>query len=155
MGPLPGTVLRAAPCLLGLYSIVAILFHEMPATERVGHVLWPRKVAVTFSDALCSVRLRPWSEGVLRQPGIGSGMKKLPVAMRELLLAVVKLPGAKRGFILLPRPRLVERSFGWAARSRRLANDHERLTETPERMHYVAFGFLVLRKAEPLFCWSS
>lgn len=80
-----GTVLRAAPCLLGLYSVVAILFHAMPAAERVGHVSWPGKAAVTFSDALVSVRLRLWSEGVFREPGIGPGLEKLPAAMRALL----------------------------------------------------------------------
>lgn len=70
-------------------------------------------------------------------------------------LEVVKLPEAKRGFVLLPRRWVVERSLGWAARFRRLAKDYERLTETLEGMHYVAFSFLMLRKAEPLFCWSS
>ena len=70
-------------------------------------------------------------------------------------LAVVKLPEAKRGFVLLPRRWVVGRSFGWAARFRRLARDYERLTETLEGMHYLAFSLLMLRKAEPLFCWSS
>ena len=68
---------------------------------------------------------------------------------------MVKLPEAKRGFVLLPRRWVVERSLGWAARFRRLAKDYERLTETLEGMHYVAFSFLILRKAAPLFCWSS
>jgi len=42
-------------------------------------------------------------------------------------LEVVKLPAAKRGFVLLPRRWVVERSFAWAARFRRLAKDYERL----------------------------
>ena len=70
-------------------------------------------------------------------------------------LEVVKLPEAKRGFVLLPRRWVVERSFGWAARFRRLAKDYERLTETLEGLHYVAFSFLMLHKAAPLFEWSS
>ena len=70
-------------------------------------------------------------------------------------LAVVKLADAQRGFVLLPRRWVVERSFGWAARFRRLARDDERLTETWEGMHDVAFSLLMLRKATPLFCWSS
>ena len=68
---------------------------------------------------------------------------------------MVKLPEAKRGFVLLPRRWVVERSFGWAARFRRLARDYERLTETLEGMHYLAFSLLMLRQAEPHFCWSS
>jgi transposase len=70
-------------------------------------------------------------------------------------LAVVKLDEAKRGFVLLPRRWVIERSFGWAARFRRLAKDYERLTETLEGMHYVAFSILMLHKAAPHFCWSS
>jgi transposase len=70
-------------------------------------------------------------------------------------LEVVKLAEAKRGFVLLPRRWVVERSFGWAARFRRLARDYERLTETLKGLHYVAFSFLMLHKAAPLFAWSS
>ena len=43
-------------------------------------------------------------------------------------LEVVKLPEAKKGFVLLPRRWVVERSFGWMARFRRLARDYERLS---------------------------
>jgi transposase len=49
-----------------------------------------------------------------------------------IALSVVKLPEAKKGFVLLPRRWVVERSFGWAARFRRLARDYERLPETPD-----------------------
>ena len=70
-------------------------------------------------------------------------------------LEVVKLPEAKKGFVLLPRRWVVERSFGWMARFRRLARDYERLSETLEGLHYVAFSFLMLHKAAPQFCWSS
>ncbi|PPU54681.1 transposase, partial [Xanthomonas codiaei] len=45
-------------------------------------------------------------------------------------LHVVKLPEAKKGFVLLPRRWVVERSFGWVNRFRRLARDYERLPET-------------------------
>jgi len=76
-------------------------------------------------------------------------------ADRGIELEVVKLPEAKRGFVLLPRRWVAERSFGWAARFRRLARDYERLTETLAGLHYVAFGLLMLHKAAPLFVWSS
>ena len=70
-------------------------------------------------------------------------------------LTVVELPEAKRGFVLLPRRWVVERSFGWAARFRRLARDDERLGEALAGLHYVAFSLLMLHKAAPLFEWSS
>ena len=38
-------------------------------------------------------------------------------------LQVVKVPEAKKGFVLLPRRWVVERSFGWIARFRRLSRD--------------------------------
>jgi transposase len=60
-------------------------------------------------------------------------------------LEVVKLPDAKRGFILLPRRWVVERSFAWAARFRRLARDYERLPETLKGLHFLVFACLMLK----------
>jgi transposase len=56
-------------------------------------------------------------------------------AQHGLRLAVVKHPEAKRGFVLLPRRWVVERSFAWAARFRRLARDYERLATTLAGYH--------------------
>jgi transposase len=67
-----------------------------------------------------------------------------------LQLEVVKLPEAKRGFVLLPRRWVVERSFAWAARFRRLAKDYERLPETVAGLHFLVFACLMLVKAAPL-----
>jgi transposase len=61
-------------------------------------------------------------------------------------LEVVKLPTAKRGFILLPRRWVVERSFAWMARFRRLARDYERLAETLVGLHFVAFAMLLAQR---------
>lgn len=62
-----------------------------------------------------------------------------------LQLEVVKLPEAKKGFVLLPRRWVVERSFAWAARFRRLARDYERLPETLEGLSFLAFAILMLK----------
>jgi len=59
-------------------------------------------------------------------------------------LEVVKLPEAKRGFVLLPRSFVVERSFAWMTRFRRLARDYERLPETLAGLHLLAFIVLML-----------
>jgi len=72
-------------------------------------------------------------------------------AEHGIQLEVVKHPEAKRGFVLLPRRWIVERSFAWAARFRRLARDYERLPETLEGLHFVAFAVLMLARAWPLF----
>lgn len=60
-------------------------------------------------------------------------------------LIVIKLPEAKKGFVLLPRRWVVERSFGWMARFRRLARDYERLPDTLAGLHYLAFAILMLK----------
>ena len=62
-----------------------------------------------------------------------------------LRLEVVKLPEAKKGFILLPRRWVVERSFAWAARFRRLARDYERLPNTLKGLTFLAFAILMLK----------
>jgi transposase len=64
-------------------------------------------------------------------------------AQEGIHLEVVKLPDAKLGFVLLPRRWVVERSFGWLARFRRLARDYERLPETLAGLHYLAFAILL------------
>jgi transposase len=58
---------------------------------------------------------------------------------------VVKLPEAKKGFVLLPRRWVVERSFAWTSRFRRLAHDFERLPETFRTLHFLAFAILMLQ----------
>jgi transposase len=59
-------------------------------------------------------------------------------------LEVVKLPSAKCGFVLLPRRWVVDRSFAWLARFRRLSRDYERLPTTLAGLHWLAFACLLL-----------
>jgi transposase len=61
-------------------------------------------------------------------------------------LEVVKLPEAKKGFVLLPKRWGVERSNAWAARCRHLARDDERLAVTLAGLHFVAFAILMLKR---------
>jgi len=65
-------------------------------------------------------------------------------AAQGIRLVVVKLEEAKRGFVLLPRRWVVERSFAWASRFRRLARDYERLPQTVAGLHWLAFLTLML-----------
>ena len=67
-------------------------------------------------------------------------------ASQGIQLEVVKLPQVKKGFVLLPRRWVVERSFAWAARFRRLARDYERLSWTLAGIHFVAFAILMLHR---------
>jgi transposase len=67
-------------------------------------------------------------------------------AAHGIRLEVVKLPETKRGFVLLPRRWVVERSNAWMARFRRLARDYERLPETLAGLHFLAFAILMLAR---------
>lgn len=68
-------------------------------------------------------------------------------ATESVDLIVVRLPEAKKGFVLLPRRWVVERSFAWLTRFRRLVRDYERYPSTLAGWHVVAFVCLLLSKA--------
>lgn len=67
-------------------------------------------------------------------------------AEHGIVLEVVKLPDAKRGFVLLPRRWVVERSFAWASRFRRQARDDERLPATVCGLQCVAVACVMLQQ---------
>ena len=67
-------------------------------------------------------------------------------AEQDIRLEVVKLPEVKKGFVLLPRRWVVERSFAWTTRFRRLTRDYERLPQTLAGLHFVAFAILMLTR---------
>jgi hypothetical protein len=83
------TVLRAAPCLFGLYTVVALLFQVLPESKRSGAVSWPGKEGVTFSDALAAVRRWLWSEWVFPRAEGGTAVEKLSPSLREVILAAL------------------------------------------------------------------
>lgn len=66
-------------------------------------------------------------------------------ALHGMKLEVVKHHEAKRGFVLLPRRWVVERTFAWAARFRRLTRDYERLAQTLAGYHWLALAMLMLK----------
>ena len=68
----------------------------------------------------------------------------------KIELQVVKLAEAKHGFVLLPKRWVVERSFAWAARFRRLAKDYERLPTTVAGLHFLVFASLMLGQVTDL-----
>ncbi|TXG84868.1 MAG: IS5 family transposase [Thermomicrobiales bacterium] len=71
-------------------------------------------------------------------------------AAQGIDLLVVKLPTAKRGFVLLPKRWVIERDFGWMSRFRRLARDQERLAEVLRGFHLVAFTMLMWSQVLPV-----
>lgn len=62
------------------------------------------------------------------------------------VLDVVKRPEGAKGFTVLPRRWVVERTFSWLSRSRRLSRDFERLAESEEAMVYIRMTHLMVRR---------
>jgi transposase len=119
-----------------------LALHVTPANEQERAQLGPLTLAVQQVTG-GSVELAYVDQGYTgdepQQVAEGHGMR----------LEVVKLPEAKRGFVLLPRRWVVERSFAWTTRFRRLVRDYERLPETLVGLHFVAFACLMLSRVVP------
>ena len=69
----------------------------------------------------------------------------------KLLMEIVRRSDQQRGFVVLPRRWVVERTFGWLVRHRRLVRDYETLPETSEAMIYLAMIRLMLKRLD---CYS-
>jgi transposase len=124
------------------------------AVDTLGHLL---ALLVTAADAPERAQVGELAEAVQAATGETvevafvdqgyTGQEPAEAAAAQgIRLEVVKLPAAKRGFVLLPRRWVVERSFAWTARFRRLARDYERLPETLAGLHYLAFAILLLTR---------
>jgi DDE superfamily endonuclease len=89
-GRTKATVLRVAPCLFGLFSVVCLLYERLRARGRAtATVSWPGKDGVTFSDAITTVRRWLWVDWVFAHHGRGETFSKLPRAFRGTLLSAL------------------------------------------------------------------
>lgn len=81
------TVLRMAPCLFGLYSIVALLYARLPQRyATAGRIQWRGKRDVTFSDAITAVRRWLWVEWVFATIGHRVVLALIPRRIREAII---------------------------------------------------------------------
>jgi hypothetical protein len=82
------SVLRMAPCLLGLFSVVCLIFAEYAKHHRirVRSTKWYMKTEPTFSDAVATVRRLFWHKTIFAQASNHKGFKKLPPKLQYLLL---------------------------------------------------------------------
>jgi len=123
------------------------------AVDTLGHLLALR---VTPADEQDRAQIKHLSKEVQKITGKSvelafvdqgyTGEKPAEDAAKQgIQLEVVKLPKAKRGFVLLPRRWVVERSLAWMARFRRLSKDYERLSATLKTMHFIAFACILLK----------
>ena len=94
-------------------------------------------------------------EAAFADQGYTGDAAEAAAAENGIRLIIVRLSEAKQGFVLLPRRWVVERSFGWLARFRRLARDCERLPELLAGFHLIAFGTIMLSRLAALQALSS
>jgi transposase len=133
------------------------------AVDTLGHLLALRFTAASEQDRAQVGQLREAVQEVTGErveiayvdQGYTGQQAAESAATHGILLEVVKLPEAKRGFVLLPRRWVVERSFAWAARFRRLARDCERLPETLAGLHYLAFVTLMVKRFVEILAQSA
>src|SRR5919202_2294633 len=125
------------------------------AVDTLGHLLTALVTAADEQDRAQVAHLAGVVQAVTGETGEPAYVDQgytgeataADAAAQGIRLEVVKLPEAKRGFVLLPRRWVVERSFGWASRFRRLARDYERLPETVRGLHFIAFACLMVHRA--------
>jgi len=116
-----------------------LALHVTPATDQDrGEV---GQLTEELQEACCeSVKLAFVDQGYTGENASEAA------AENGIELEVVKLNEPKRGFVLLPRRWVVERSFAWLARFRRLAKDYERLPTTLAGLHFIAFACIMLNR---------
>jgi transposase len=133
------------------------------AVDTLGHLL---AVLITPADAQDRAQVAALAAAVQEatgqsvelayvDQGYTGAQAAADVEAEGIRLEVVKLDEAKRGFVLLPRRWVVERSFAWAARFRRLAKDYERLPEMVAGLHFLAFVSLMLHRLVTTVAQSS
>ena len=122
------------------------------AVDTLGHLLALKVTAANEQEraqvAALAARLQEVTGGTVEVAFVDQGYTGEATAGEAqrsgIRLEVVKHAGAKRGFVLLPRRWVVERSFAWLGRFRRLARDYERLAEVLAGWHWLAFLTVLL-----------
>ncbi len=123
---------------LGL--VLAVVVHPANIQDRDGAKLLLAGLANTF------LRLRHiWADGGYAGQLI-QWVRNLRGDFRPIELEIVKRSDDVRGFKVLPRRWVVERTFGWLGRFRRMSKDYEFHTSTSEAMIHIAMIGVMLRR---------
>jgi putative transposase len=118
--------------------LLAVVVHSASVQDRDGVKLVTEGIKAKFP------RLKLiWADGAY-EAAVGWAKQ-----FGRFVLELVRKPAGQKGFVLLPRRWVVERTFAWLVRCRRLARDYERLTESSEAMVHVAMIRLMLRRLKP------
>jgi putative transposase len=118
---------------LGL--IIAVVVHAANIQDRDGAKL-------VLAQLVVYPRLRLiWADG-----GYAGALVQWVKEFAGWVLEIVRRSDSVKGFVVLKRRWVVERTFAWLGRQRRLSKDYEQLTETSEAMIYIAMTVLMARR---------
>ncbi|HEX9597249.1 MAG TPA: IS5 family transposase [Anaerolineales bacterium] len=120
-----------------LGMVVCVVVHSAGLQDRDGARLVLERIR-GFLPRLAIV----WADAAYGGPKLGAWVKQ----GFQWVLDIVKRPEGQPGFVVQPKRWIVERTFGWLNRSRRLSKDYERQTETSEAWVYAAMTRLMLRR---------
>ena len=122
---------------LGL--LVAVVVHPADIQDRDGAKL----VLAKLRDRLPRLRL------IWAAAGYAGRLVTWVQVQTGWRLAIVRRPRGRQRFEVLPRRWVVERTFGWLGRSRRLSKDYEAMPASAEAWIYLAMIQLMLRRLQP------
>jgi putative transposase len=125
--------------LVLMVVVTAASVQDVAGAQQVLQALFDRIKHSKYSR-WCRLKLI-WADGGYR----GQLIQWVKCTLGWTLQIVEKLEG-QVGFQVLPRRWVIERTFAWLNRSRRLARDYERLPETSEAFIYVAMIHLMLKR---------
>jgi len=119
---------------LGL--VLAVVVHSAGIQDRDGAKL----VIALLKDRFPRLKLI-WADG-----GYAGQLIKWVASFGNWVLEIVKRSDDQKGFVVLPRRWVVERTFAWLSRYRRLSKDYEFLPESSEAMIYIAMIHIMVRR---------
>ncbi len=128
-----------------LGHLVGLVVHGADIQDRDGAV-----------DVLASIRHRyPWLRHVFADGGYGGDkLKGRLTRLGQWTLQIIRRSDHAKGFMVLPRRWVVERTFAWLGRCRRLAKDYEKTIASAEAWIFVA-NLRILTRRVARYCYSS
>ena len=125
--------------LLGLVLRVLVTSASVP--ERAGAKKVLKRVRGMGGDRINRLHTI-WMDGGYR----GEDFMRWVMDMFRWIVEIVLRPLEKKGFVILPKRWVVERTFGWLNWCRRLSKDYERLPITSETFIYIAMIRIMVRR---------
>lgn len=120
-----------------LGNVLDVIVHAASVQDYRGAKALLRKVVETVDDLQ-----KIWADGIYGHGGLIEWVRET----LAIILEIVKRPEEQQGFQVLPRRWVVERTFGWLGRYRRLSKDYEHCLENSEGMIYIASIHTMLKR---------